>query len=307
MGSRPSRKPEVHYNKALLTFKFFDMKLIICKTILFLFLAFFFKNSNCQTEDLQQIKEDLYSINKNFDSSHFLSFDSEIVLSSDTVFGRYESERQFATYILNGKNIYYKVGGMEFMQNDSLTITASDQEQMMVVTKQSFRSKADLFPLRQFVDSVLNYFVDKYRISITGSDTIKRIKFVANVADLPFTAIIIDYYDQTKLLKAIEISYRQQPNFDDYNDSISAPSVPKIATSPIGKKLSMFFNSYRFIDNEEVFKDHSYILFDRIRKQYVSTGKYKDYRLISTNLETSQAAHDDIETPAPPITSETNN
>src|SRR5258705_2253715 len=81
--------------------------------------------------NLDSVKAELYKINKIFDSSYYLGFDVGIAYSSDTLYGRFEHEEMKGKYILNNRNLYYKMGNIEYAQNDSFVYNIYHDEKMI--------------------------------------------------------------------------------------------------------------------------------------------------------------------------------
>ena len=258
-----------------------------------------------QTNELNDVKQELYKINKRFDSAQFLAFDVEIEFKSDTILGRFEADRQKASYVLNGSNVYYSVAGMEYMQNDSFAITAYNNDQVMLVTKQAIKKNSSLFPLKEFVDSSLSHYSIYYTISIDSTGSDKVIKFKTDSINVPYQSIAIYYEPLHYTLLRVEMSFKQpftnQENMYTVPDDSTAISSDAVVPAMVSKYINMDFKNYHFISDVEIFDYKRYIFYDRFRKAYMTTGKYLGYKLMASNLESTGTQYDDIETPAIPV------
>lgn len=226
-----------------------------------------------QSPNLDSIKQELYRINKIFDSSRYLGFDVHIRYSSDTAFGRYDFEEMTGKYILNEKNIYYKMGDIEYVQNDSFAYDIYHDEKLLVMTRDSISSKSGLFPLKEFVDSILTWYASSYVIVLRNENESKVIEFSTSDTLAPYKRFAI-YYDSTS----------------HYPDKFEMNFVEKIQTDsidalvPTKKLIVMSFSNYYNLSSLEVFEDTNYVFFDRVSRRYRPSDKYRMYRFLTNGV-----------------------
>ena len=83
---------------------------------------------------LDSVNNEIYRINKVFDSTKYMSFDVNILYYTDTVYGRFERQEKKIEYSLNNSNYYYKSDELIFMQNDLYTVSIDNSEKSLIVT-----------------------------------------------------------------------------------------------------------------------------------------------------------------------------
>lgn len=259
---------------------------------------FFSNGSYSQSTNIDSVRAVLQKINKVFDSAQYLAFDVNINLNTDTVFGRSETDHQLAQYVLNGKNIFYNVGGIDFMQNDSLSITAYTTENVLFISKQSIQNNSELFPIKAFEDSMLNAFFNYYVISITATNEGKRLSFISDSTEIPYKKIVIEYEEDHFFPTKMEFSFMALPETSQEDDS-SITILNAMPAQLIQKTISMGFSNYRPVADLKLFNEDNYFYFNPIRKEFEAVGKYLGYRVIASNMESTAVGHNDIEVPAP--------
>ncbi len=147
--------------------------LLLCCTAFVQFLQ-------AQSPLLDSAKNELYRINKVFDSSQYLAFDLNISYKSDSSGTIMQTDNTSGNYVLNKKNLYYQLGSTQYVQTDSFSYNIYSDEKMMIMTKNLIPENSDVFPLRTFVDSTIQYYGNAFTITIDTSaidsvDYIKRI------------------------------------------------------------------------------------------------------------------------------------
>ena len=232
--------------------------------------------------NLDSVKAELYKVNKIFDSSSYLGFNVNIVYSSDTVFGRFEHEEMSGKYILNKHNLYYRMGNMEYIQNDSFVYNIYHDERMMMMTKDIMASNSMLFPLKEFVDSIITWYDSLYTISMHTIDESKVIEFTATQTGLPYKRFAIYYEPESHYPDKFEMSMTDAlSNIPDIADSIAQ----LIRLRSVEKRITMSFSNYYHPKTLEMFSDDSYVYFDRQRKKYKPIDKFKGYRFMTNGVE----------------------
>lgn len=252
--------------------------------------------ASAQPNILDSVKTELYKVNKVFDSSYYLGFDVNIMYSSDTLFGRFEHEEMKGKYILNRRNLYYKMGNIEYAQNDSFVYNIYHDEKMMMMTKDIMASNSALFPLKEFVDSIITWYDSSYTISMYTVAESKVIEFTAITSEVPYKRFAIYYEAESHYPDRFEMSMRGELNdLYDIPDSIAA----LIRIKPVEKRITMSFSNYYHPKTLEMFEDNSYVYFDRQRKKYKPSEKFKAYRFITNGVE-GEEYDESIEIEAPP-------
>lgn len=232
-----------------------------------------------QPPGLQQVKEEMYKINKVFDSSRYLGFDVSIRYTSDTVYGNFEYEEMSGQYILNERNVYYKMGNMEYVQNDSFAYSIYHDEQLLMMTRDSVSSKSSLFPIKEFVDSVITWYSSLYTISLSDSDGLNVISFTATDSMAPYKRFAIYYEPARHFPQRIEM----------YSVDVSEPEQSTGTVDvPTKKWITMEFSNYHNAESLDVFDDANYVFFDRIRRQYGPAEKYRAYKFIASGVSGEQ-------------------
>ena len=235
-----------------------------------------------QNVNLQEIKNKLYLVNKSFDSAQYLAFDVEIQFSSDTVNGHFETDFQTANYAMHKRNIYVNVGGTEFMQNELFSITAYNNEQTMMVNRQK-KKNSSFFPLKEFVDSTLNYFSNYYTITNDSANHTEYIDFVTDSANVLYKTMRISFEPRHHLLSRIEMSFLQPFNNEDVKTTGDSTSTAMPAVM-VKKYIQMDFKNYHFLQNLDLFDQTKYIFYDRQRKEYTAAGKYLGYKIYASSI-----------------------
>jgi hypothetical protein len=250
-----------------------------------------------QTPD--SVKQALYKINKVFDSSRYLAFDVNIKYQSDTLLGKFEYEEVSGEYIVNNKHLYYKMGDIEYVQNDSFVYNIYNDEKMMMMTRDIMQFNSSQFPLREFVDSIIMWYDTAYSISIQSADESRTISFTAKPAfyDLPYRSFSITYQEDNYFPEQFEMTmYEGLTDLSDIPDSVAM----YIKIRPVQKRITMSFSNYRNPQDLSVFDNTSYVEFDRQRKKYQPAVKFKAYKFFANGVDGARDMT--IETyPPPPV------
>lgn len=244
------------------------------KILIVIALVFAGNHLVAQPPNLDSIKLELYKINKLFDSSRYLGFDVHIRYSSDTAYGKYDFEEMTGKYILNQKNIWYKMGDIEYVQNDSFAYDIYHDEKTLVMTRDSISSKSSLFPLKEFVDSMLTWYAASYTISLRDEDDSRVIEFTTEDTLAPYRRFAIYYEPTTYYPDKFEMYFiegNQIPSSVDYLE-------------PTRKTITMSFSNYYNPSSMEIFEDTNYVFFDRGRRQYRPSEKYRMYKFIANGM-----------------------
>jgi hypothetical protein len=248
--------------------------LSIKKLIRICFFLFAFSPVIGQAQGIDSIRNELYRINQTFDSSRFLGFDLKIEYETDTVDGKSDYEELSGTYILTDQNIYYKMGNVEYIQTDSFVFNVYHDEKMLVMTK-NVAEKSSLFPLKQFLDSVVTWYEQQYMIQLVYDDSgeYKRMEFISRDPNSAYSGFTIMYDDESYETKKIELNFKQ-------SEYVSNPEIPVTRE----KKITMHFSNYRNVTDTEVFNDFLYVMYEHQTNRYRPTAKYKTYRFMTSGV-----------------------
>lgn len=241
-----------------------------------------------QPANLDSVRNELYKINKVFDSSLYLGFNITISYSSDTIYGVHESEEMTGTYILNNRHIYYKMGdNIEYAQNDSFVFSIYHDDKVMVMSKDLVPAASSLFPMREFVDSIVSWYDTAYSIVAgydAGEDS-RVIRFVADQPGLPYNEFAVYYDSASHFPRKMEILFFEPlQNVGDATDSMAY----FIRQKPVNKRMTISFTNYFSPESLEIFNSDTYIYYDRNRKKYMPSVKMKGYRFITSGLPNDQ-------------------
>jgi hypothetical protein len=248
-----------------------------------------------QSPDLDSVKLELYKINKVFDSSRYLGFDVHIDYNSDTLFGKFQQEQMDGRYILNNQRLYYKMGATEYIQNDSFVYNIYHDEKMMMMTKDVMASKSNLFPLKEFADSIIAVYGSTYTITLRNEDDSKVIEFTTSNSSLPYQRFAIYYDSVTHYPDKFEMSFMADISFYEIPDSLAA----KMRIKAPKNRITMQFLNYGFPSSLEIFDDENYVYFDRVRKRYQPSEKFKGFRFIANGVGDDSGPDDTIESNPP--------
>ncbi len=246
--------------------------------------------------NLDSVRQELYKVNQVFDSARYLGFDVDIVSSSDTLFGRYEHEEMKGNYILNNKNIYYRMGATEYAQNDSFLYNIYHDEKLLMMTRNTVSSNSGLFPLKNFIDSVVTWYDSLYTITLTSDTNSKIIQFTANQSGLPYQRFAIYYNEYSYYPDKFEMSLYEELDLTGVPDSL----LQLIRVRPVEKRITMSFSNYHNPSNLGVFENENYVYFDRLRKIYLPGAKLKAYRFIANGVP-GEENDETIEMYPPPV------
>lgn len=260
------------------------------KFIIIILLVQFGGKSFSQSSHPDSVKLELNKINRYYDSASFLAFDVSVLLTSDTLLGYFEYEHQAGKYMLNRNNIFYQIGTTEYMQDDSFAVTTYNDEHLIYLSGRTVKNSSALFPVKQLTDSAFQMFLSYYTLSVDDSAAERRIHFRTDSTSVLYKTIDINYYS-TGSIASLGFSFK---DFADQKENDSAGVVLPVLT----KRLTMKFDNYHFLNTGDVFRYSNYVYYDRERHEYVGTGRYKGYRVITSNLANTALNFNDVEVPA---------
>jgi hypothetical protein len=235
------------------------------KYLIILALTFGILNSvdvEAQTSSASNVMAKIY---RAYDSIPYVTFDVKYTYNSDTLNGNFTHDVLAGEYTLAGKHAKFRLGDIEFMQNDSFLITVYNKEKFMLVADPP---KTKTLPMRETIDSLLQVYSLHYNITTTLDSTNGSVNFVGNDSIAQFKSLTINYEPQRKLLKSVNYVFQEM----EANDS--SQSVPTLRT----KRLKVEFSNYR-VDNfsKSLYDENNYVFFEKHACKPVS--KYKEYRV----------------------------
>lgn len=234
---------------------------------LLLLCCFTVKGTLAQTPS--SVMENVY---KRYDSTMFLSFDVKYTLGSDTLLGDFTHEVMQGTFTMAGKKTKYKLGDVEFMQNDSLFIAVYNNEKYIVISNPRVSNSGSQLPLRDMMDSLLQTYSPHYTINIDSPDThTGRIKFVKADTLATFLDFKIAYDLDQYILRSVSYSFEEPPQLD------TIAFLPAMRR----KTMTIEFSNYRG-DNylDDAYDTNAYVFFED--GLFKPVARYRDYKVFNS-------------------------
>lgn len=224
---------------------------------------------------VRQVMETMY---RNYDSIKYLSFDVKFNYGSDTLLGKYDNEQMDGSFTLAGKRAKYRLGDIDFMQNDSFFIAIYNRDKLIMVDEPKMNNVGSQLPMRQQMDSLLLSYANQYTITLymQGTDT-GVIQLVRADSLAQFDKFSISYDDRTKMLYKVTYEYTEPAQLD--SAVLAAMELDPTAGLPVQKKkLSIQFLNYRFDNYDDtVYDENNYIWFENDVCKPVE--KYEGYKI----------------------------
>lgn len=235
---------------------------------------------------LDSAKNELYRINKVFDSSAYLGFAINIIYNTDTCVstGNAQHYEKRVEYQLNKKDYYYKVDDIEYMQNDSFTVSIDHEEKSMIVTKNSFNQLSGSFMMKDFLNNSINNYDSIYTITITDlPDSISRVIDFSTTDSLsPYTKFSVRYDIENYQPQQIEAVLAEKIAVTD------SSQLTGVHTDLLNQKLKLIFLDYRAIPTGKIFDEHNYFYKDGQTKRYLPVDKYKYYEFLTAGIDENE-------------------
>jgi hypothetical protein len=221
-----------------------------------------------QAPNLDTVKAKLFKVNSLFDSSAYLAFDVDFRYTTAAVYGVVQNDEMQGSYILNNRNIYYRVGNTEYAQNDSFAYNIYHDDKMFMMTRGTPATNTSMFPLREFVDSVIGWYASSYTITL-GKDSVSEIiHFTTTVDSMPYKSFSIYYDSASYFPHRFEIVMLGSPELGDVPDSIAMLIRVKPGYQKIEKKITISFSNYHHPSSLDVFDNKQYVYYNRLNKRY---------------------------------------
>lgn len=215
------------------------------------------------------------SIYKNYDSIPFLSFDVKFTYTSDTLLGDYTNEYLDGTYTMAGKKTKYRLGNIDFMQNESFFIAVYNEDKMILVDVPKTGNAGNNLPLRQMIDSLVQGYTANYNVNrnYINTDT-GIISFDRTDTSSQLNKFSLTYDERNKMI--LKVAY-------EYLEPVQPDSNISFTSMPVNRKrrLSIEFSNYRFDNYDDaVYNENNYIYFERGVCKPVA--KYEGYKIYNS-------------------------
>jgi hypothetical protein len=212
---------------------------------------------------LDSVKNEIYRINKVFDSSGYMGFSLNIQYCTDTAAS--------GACRRDEKNVEY-----QYIQNDSFTVNIDHTEKSMIVTKNNFNQLSGSFMLKDFLNNSLAFYSSVYTITIVDVDSLYRtILFVTNDILSPYKNFSVTYDNETYQPKFIEAALTEKLEVTDDSSQ----------TDLLNQNLKLTFLNYRLIPTGKIFDEQNYFFKNKATKRCMPADKYKYYHFITAGID----------------------
>lgn len=225
------------------------------------------------------ITQTLQSIYKNYDSVKYLSFDVKFDYGSDTLLGKFDAEQMDGTYTLAGNKAKYRLGDIDFIQNDSFFIAVYNKDKLIMVDEPKAINMGSQLPMRQQIDSLLTAYSSHYNITsynLTADTGVIQLVGIDSLAQ--FTLFSLQYDNNTYMLYKVLYNYREPAALDtdvlaSYQSSTGTTDIPMQK-----KRFTIRFLNYRYANFEDAaYDENNYFWFENgVCKP---AAKYEDFKI----------------------------
>jgi hypothetical protein len=236
----------------------------------------------CQEAVIADASAALQNIYQSYDSLYNLTFDIKFNYSSDTTLGKSDNETIQGTYTMARKKAHYRLGNLEFMQNDEYFFSVYHNERLLIIDEPKTKNIGKQLPFREIIDSLLqaqssHYSFSKQNISGTTDKAFIKLQRQDSVAQ--FDEFEIKYNHKTNLVEQIIYKYKEPVVLDSASADILSGNNNAIPLQQ--KRLTVTFSDYRVLpDADKLFDYNNYIWFNEEEK-CLPVKKYKDYQLVN--------------------------
>jgi hypothetical protein len=225
------------------------------------------------------VLQTLQSIYHNYDSVKYLSFDVKFNYGSDTLLGKFDDEQMDGTYTLAGNKAKYRLGDIDFMQNDSFFIAVYNNDKLIMVDEPKAINMGSQLPMRQQIDSLLLAYDNHYNISSynQSADT-GVIQLLSTDSLAQFDRFALQYDSRSYMLYQVSYEYKEPAELDtavlsSYQASTQTTGVPLQK-----KRFTIRFLNYRYENfNEAAYDENNYIWFEN--GMCKPAAKYEGYKI----------------------------
>lgn len=225
------------------------------------------------------VLQTLQSIYHNYDSVRYLSFDVRFNYGSDTLLGKFDAEQMDGTYSLAGNKAKYRLGDIDFMQNDSFFIAVYNKDKLIMVDEPKAINMGSQLPMRQQIDSLLTAYASHYNISSynQSADT-GIIQLLGTDSLAQFDRFALQYDNRNYMLYQVSYEYKEPAELDtavlaSYQASTQTTGVPLQK-----KRFNIQFLNYRYENyNDAAYDENNYIWFEN--GMCKPAAKYEEYKI----------------------------
>ncbi len=229
------------------------------------------------------VRSEIGKINNAYDSAFYLTFDVKMsytndpLLSSTDTAGRHYSEVT-GTYSFFQNRALYKLGNIEYMQNDSFAIAVYHDDRLILVGRTAGNKSSMVLPNRAVMDTLMTKLELDYIYGIENEDSVKILNFNAIDTTAPYLSIHITYNPKTYYILKIEC-YVRDYEYDPLTDMEDLPDFT-------GKRTNVMrfeFRNYRVAEmTDDAFSERKYLFMDgpgelQPSEAYKNFTIYKNY------------------------------
>ncbi len=224
---------------------------------------------------LAAAQEAIGKMYQRYEQSHFLTFDVKYTYLTDSAGQHLKLDEMLGQYTMSGRRAIFRLGDVEYMQNDSMFISLYKNDQMIVVGDAREANAGGYLPLRSMMDSLLNSYSSHFTITVSVSDSLDSlslIKFTALDDLAVLDSFSVSYYKETNLIAALDYYFSAPEEVEVYR-SEEAPSNKK-------RRLLIEFQNYRF-DNlsPSIYNTNNYVWLEN--GEYRAAPKYKEFQVFN--------------------------
>lgn len=210
------------------------------------------------------VVQTLQSVYRNYDSIKYLSFDVKFNYGSDTLLGKFDNEEMDGSYSLAGNKALYRLGDIDFMQNDSFFIAVYNKDKLIMVDEPKVINMGSQLPMRQQIDSLLSVYAVHYNISMysLGDTGVIQLTGIDSLAQ--FSRFTMHYDNRNYMLYQLSYGYKEPADLSaevlqSYQSSTGTTDIPEQQ-----KRFTIRFMNYRYENYEEgAFQESRYIWFEK--------------------------------------------
>lgn len=213
--------------------------------------------------------EVLATIYGKYDSLSYLTFDVRYTYTSDTVYGDFIYDALEGVYTMSGKKALFKLGAIEYMQNDSFFIALHPQDNIIIVSDPRHSNSGSFLPMREEIDSLMIAYAAHYDISATANDSLGYINFLGLDSIARFQNFQITYDVDSKYIVSLSYTFQEFVQADE-----------EMPYDYMWRKrlLKVEFLNYRFENfSDNMYDENNYVFFENGECKPLS--KYEGFRV----------------------------
>lgn len=242
----------------------------------FVFMLAFANNAKAQIAEASQIIQELY---RNYDSLPNITFDVQYTYSSDTLYGDFLHDELMGTYTMSGRKAKFRLGGVEYLQNDSFFIAAYNDQKLILISNAT-QHAGGFLPMRQAIDSMLQVYSEQYEVNvIPEEDTVGIIEFIGVDTTAMFTRFTIRYNTESNTITGLE--YQFWGGYGIFKtEGVDEGVLLEFGHIRRKQTLAVDFVNYRF-DNfsDDIYDESNYVWTED--DEWKPVAKYREYRVFN--------------------------